>query len=153
MSSLSTQEPAPADPSPPAAAAPPCSACDSATVDSLLSPAALSSLVPSALPLWAIVPHPSHAGMSTLQRSYVCKNFKDAIKSLDDVGVICEAIGHHADLHLERYREVRIVMYTHSLGGVTMYDVDACKKIDEEVKVGYSPKWLKENPHAKGTEA
>ena len=47
---------------------------------------------------------------------------------------------------------MRVVMYTHSIGGVTQYDIDACKKLDEGVKVGYSPKWLKENPQAKGTE-
>jgi pterin-4a-carbinolamine dehydratase len=57
---------------------------------------------------------------------------------------------HHPDLHLTGYRNVEVVLYTHSVGGVTENDLIMAGLIDE-VKVAYSPKWLKEHPEAAHT--
>ena len=42
---------------------------------------------------------------------------------------------------------MEIVIFTHSLGGLTQLDFDLAKAIDE-APVEYSPKWLKEHPQA-----
>ncbi|GMI02996.1 hypothetical protein TrVE_jg9725 [Triparma verrucosa] len=127
-----------------------CVPCESLDPSSLMSSVDLSAAVSTECPLWTI--KTSSDGVNKLSRSYVAKNFVSAMKSLNDCGEICEALGHHADLHLTSYRNVEIVVYTHSVKGVTRNDVELCKKLDGEVKVAYSPKWLKENPAAVGTE-
>jgi 4a-hydroxytetrahydrobiopterin dehydratase len=117
----------------------------------LLSAEALSEQLPS-IPLWSSVPHAS-LGVPTLTRSFTAKSFPAAMAALNAAGEICEAASHHADLHLTSYREVQLVVYTHSVGGVTLADVELAKGLDGGVKVEYSPKWLKEHPEALGTEA
>jgi 4a-hydroxytetrahydrobiopterin dehydratase len=44
---------------------------------------------------------------------------------------------------------VEIVLFTHSLGGISLNDIALAKMIDEEVSINYSPKWLKENLEAR----
>ena len=57
---------------------------------------------------------------------------------------------HHPDLHLTGYRNVEVVLFTHSIGGVTENDLIMAEEIDK-IPVAYSPKWLKEHPAAEGT--
>ena len=49
------------------------------------------------------------------------------------VGAVAEALGHHPDLHLEAYRNVRVELYTHSAGGVTALDLELADAIDADV--------------------
>ena len=51
-------------------------------------------------------------------------------------------------MHLTGYRDVEIVLFTHSLGGISANDIALAKMIDAEVTFGYSPKWLKAHPEA-----
>lgn len=48
--------------------------------------------------------------------------------------------------HLTSYRDVEVVLSTHSVGGVTRNDIILAKMLDEEVSIEYSPKWLRDNP-------
>ena len=57
---------------------------------------------------------------------------------------IAEARNHHPDLHLTGYRLVEIVIFTHSLSGLTQNDFDLANAIDE-VPVIYSKQWLKDH--------
>ncbi|GMH54497.1 hypothetical protein TrRE_jg7527 [Triparma retinervis] len=117
----------------------------------------------SNLPLWEVgkvgsaVASPSSSPPTTspvcISRTFTCKNFPSALSCLNLVGAICENLSHHADLHLVSYRDVVLVIYTHSVGGVTENDLELARAIDEEVKVNYSPKWLKEHPEASYTSA
>ena len=86
-----------------------------------------------------------------LSREFICKNFVAALKVLNDIGIIAEREGHHPDLHLTEYRKVQIVVWTHSLEGISINDILLCEMIDKEVKISYSPKWLKEHPEHEGT--
>ena len=46
---------------------------------------------------------------------------------LNAVGELAEAEGHHPDFHLTGYRNVRIELSTHAIGGLSMPDmVRAC---------------------------
>jgi 4a-hydroxytetrahydrobiopterin dehydratase len=38
------------------------------------------------------------------------------------VAEIAEAIGHHRDLHVEKYRNVWIELWTHAVGGLSEND-------------------------------
>mmetsp|Transcript_743 Transcript_743/g.1285 ORF Transcript_743/g.1285 Transcript_743/m.1285 type:complete len:139 (+) Transcript_743:186-602(+) len=89
--------------------------------------------------------------VENISRSFTAKNFQSALDAINDIGLIAEREGHHPDIHLTSYREVEIVLTTHSLGGVTQNDITLAKIIDEKVKITYSPRWLKNNPDAKST--
>ena len=77
----------------------------------------------------------------------MAKNFQAALNALNAFGAIAEQENHHPDFHLTEYRNVQIVLWTHSLGGVTESDLILAGLLDQ-VPVVYSPKWLKEHPEA-----
>lgn len=66
-----------------------------------------------------------------------------AIQFFNDVATIAEAEGHHPDLHLTGYRNVEVVLSTHAIGGLSMFDFILASKLDS-INVDYSPKWLRE---------
>ena len=70
------------------------------------------------------------------------------MNSLNAIGTIAERENHHPDMHLTGYRNVEIVLFTHSLGGITANDIALAKTIDDEVVIECSPKWLKAHPEA-----
>ena len=89
----------------------------------------------------------SGADMPMISRRFVARNFQSALDAINAMGAIAEAQNHHPDFHLTSYRNVRIDLYTHSIGGVTESDLILAELLDE-VSVDYSPKWLKEHPEA-----
>ena len=66
-----------------------------------------------------------------IRRQWRMPDFVSALKFLNQVGEIAEALDHHPDLHLERYRHVRIEIWTHSAGGLTQADFHLASRIDE----------------------
>ncbi|KAL3153267.1 hypothetical protein ABBQ38_011615 [Trebouxia sp. C0009 RCD-2024] len=91
-----------------------------------------------ALPAWQL-----NESQTSLARSFTAKNFVAAVKFFDQVAEIAEQEGHHPDLHLIKYREVQVVLATHAIGGLSMFDVILAAKIDA-LPVEYSPKWLRQ---------
>ena len=83
-----------------------------------------------------------------LEREFCAVNFQAALDFINAAGAVAEKRNHHPDFHLTGYRNIKVVIYTHGLSGVTDNDFDLCKAIDAEAKVKYSPKWLKDNPKA-----
>ena len=67
-----------------------------------------------------------------------------AIEFFDRVAEVAEKEGHHPDLHLTSFRNVRVTVSTHAVGEVTRPDIILAAKIDA-VPVEYSPKWLREH--------
>ena len=100
--------------------------------------------------LWTIVP-PEGESPAKLQREFVCKNFVAALDFITAAGAIAEERGHHPDFHLTGYRNVRVVVYSHGVSALTDNDFNLCVQIDGDVKISYSPKFLKENPHIAAT--
>ncbi|MFT3882092.1 MAG: 4a-hydroxytetrahydrobiopterin dehydratase [Gemmatales bacterium] len=78
------------------------------------------------LPDWKL----SEDGKS-ISRSYKCKDFMTAIKFFDNLAEIAEAEDHHPDLHLSGYRNVKIEMSTHAIGGLSENDFILAAKIDQ----------------------
>ena len=89
------------------------------------------------------------AAVDAISRKFTARNFQSALDCINAMGNVAEREGHHPDFHLTSYRNVEVVLYTHSLGGVSANDVALAKMLDEEVDVDYSPKWLEGNPKAK----
>ena len=75
-----------------------------------------------------------------IARSYTTRNFQSALDSLNLIGKIAERENHHPDLHLTGYRNVEIVLFTHSIGGISANDIALAKMIDAELESDNSPK-------------
>jgi 4a-hydroxytetrahydrobiopterin dehydratase len=101
------------------------------------------------LPLWHLSKNDKDA--KYLSRSFTAKNFQCALDAINDMGKIAERESHHPDFHLTNYRDVETQLYTHKIGGVTENDLQLAKMLDQEVKIVYSPKWLKGHPEAQRT--
>eukprot|EP00545_Synedropsis_sp_CCMP1620_P014706 CAMPEP_0119010106 /NCGR_PEP_ID=MMETSP1176-20130426/4791_1 /TAXON_ID=265551 /ORGANISM="Synedropsis recta cf, Strain CCMP1620" /LENGTH=131 /DNA_ID=CAMNT_0006962717 /DNA_START=172 /DNA_END=567 /DNA_ORIENTATION=- len=99
------------------------------------------------MPFWTL--QEKKDSVPCITRHYVAKNFQAALDSINAIGKIAEREGHHPDLHISKYREVDVVLWTHKLGGITKNDIELGKTFDSEVEIAYSPKWLKEQSEAK----
>ena len=78
------------------------------------------------LPEWKI-----SADGQRIRRTWVTKNFMAALRFFNRVAEVAEADGHHPDLHLERYRNVAIELWTHAIGGLSENDFILAAKIDQ----------------------
>jgi 4a-hydroxytetrahydrobiopterin dehydratase len=90
----------------------------------------------------------SSDGILSLHRKFVAKSFQAALDSINAIGAIAEREGHHPNFHLTNYREVEIEIFTHKLNGLSKNDFILAEQISNEVRIDYSPKWLRENPDA-----
>lgn len=66
----------------------------------------------------------------TITKTFTFKGFRRAIAFVDRVADAAHAAKHHPDIHVERYRFVRIVLTTHATGGISQADVDLARAID-----------------------
>ncbi len=49
-------------------------------------------------------------------RKWKLKNFAEGIKFLNNVAIIAEEEGHHPNISLKNFNEVKITLYTHAVG-------------------------------------
>ncbi|MDG2222875.1 MAG: 4a-hydroxytetrahydrobiopterin dehydratase [Rubripirellula sp.] len=68
-----------------------------------------------------------------IYRKINCKHFVNAMRLLNQVADIAESEQHHPDLHLTGYRNVRIELTTHAIGGLSENDFILAAKIDQIV--------------------
>ena len=66
-----------------------------------------------------------------ITRAFTLKGFKGAMAFANRVAEAANAANHHPDIHIERYRSVRIVLTTHATGGISDADVDLARRIDQ----------------------
>jgi 4a-hydroxytetrahydrobiopterin dehydratase len=92
----------------------------------------------SALPHWRISPD-----RKTISKHVVAKNWDAAVAMLNTLSPLANSEGHHPDYHLSGYRNVRVDLSTHSIGGLSLPDFVLAAKIDA-VDATVSPKWLRE---------
>jgi 4a-hydroxytetrahydrobiopterin dehydratase len=67
---------------------------------------------------------------NALTKTFSFKRFKGAVAFVNRVAQAAEEANHHPDIHLEGYKNVRIVLTTHLTGGVSDADVGLAKRID-----------------------
>lgn len=76
-------------------------------------------------PEWHAVPD-----ASVIARTFVFKNFTQAIDFINKVAKVAEAENHHPDIFLHNYRSVTISLTTHAIGGLSENDFIVAAKID-----------------------
>lgn len=69
-----------------------------------------------------------------LEKKYTFKGFKGAIAFVNRVADAANAADHHPDIHVEDYKNVRLVLTTHASGGISRSDVDLAATIDTLVE-------------------
>ena len=67
----------------------------------------------------------------SIERSLILKNFVACINLTNKIKDIAEDEMHHPDLHLTGFRNLKVVLYTHALGGVTENDLIVAAKINQ----------------------
>ena len=90
--------------------------------ESQLDPAALEALIRDAG--W------TREG-ETLTKTFRRKGWRDAIAFVDHIGAAADELDHHPDIHVERYRSVRITTTTFATGKLSDADVALARRIDE----------------------
>ena len=66
-----------------------------------------------------------------ITRTFTFKGFKSAMAFANRVAEAATTANHHPDIHVERYRMVRIVLMTHATDGISDADVELARRIDE----------------------
>ncbi|GAB4129785.1 4a-hydroxytetrahydrobiopterin dehydratase [Thermopirellula anaerolimosa] len=66
-----------------------------------------------------------------IRKEWLVRDFVEGLRFFQAVGELAEAEGHHPDLHLEKYRHVTIVLWTHAVGGLSENDFILAAKIDQ----------------------
>jgi 4a-hydroxytetrahydrobiopterin dehydratase len=79
-----------------------------------------------AIPDWTLDP----SGRA-IYRKIVRDHFVAAMELLNAIADVAEDQQHHPDLHLTGYRNVRIELTTHAIGGLSENDFILAAKIDE----------------------
>lgn len=79
-----------------------------------------------ATPRWSIADD-----SKSISRKVNCKHFVEAMALLNQIAEVAESEQHHPDLHLTGYRNVRIDLTTHAIGGLSENDFIVAAKIDE----------------------
>ncbi|PIN23605.1 Pterin carbinolamine dehydratase PCBD/dimerization cofactor of HNF1 [Handroanthus impetiginosus] len=79
------------------------------------------------VPGWNLV---NEAGTWKLHRSWKVKTFVKGMEFLRLVADVAEAEGHHPDLHLVGWNNVKIDIWTHAVGGLTENDFILAAKIN-----------------------
>jgi 4a-hydroxytetrahydrobiopterin dehydratase len=67
---------------------------------------------------------------NTITRTFMFKGFKAAMAFANRVAEAATAANHHPDIHVERYRSVRVVLTTHATGGISDADVALGRTIE-----------------------
>jgi 4a-hydroxytetrahydrobiopterin dehydratase len=66
----------------------------------------------------------------SLTKTFTFKGFKGAAAFVNRVAEAANAANHHPDIHLERYKTVRVLLTTHIAHGLTDADVELARAID-----------------------
>jgi len=73
-----------------------------------------------------------------LTRNVQVKDFKEALALVNQLGALAEQEGHHPDLTIHSWNQVRIELYTHSIKGLSEKDYQLAEKINQLLPAGGS---------------
>jgi 4a-hydroxytetrahydrobiopterin dehydratase len=68
---------------------------------------------------------------NAITRTFTFKGFKGAMAFANRVAEAATAANHHPDIHVERYRLVRIVLMTHLTNGISDADIELARRIEK----------------------
>jgi 4a-hydroxytetrahydrobiopterin dehydratase len=87
-----------------------------------LSPDELSAAL-HGLPLWS-------GDGEAIRRTVELPSFRDAVAAIVAIADVAEELDHHPDIDL-RWRTLHLTLSTHSAGGVTEFDLQLARRIDQ----------------------
>ena len=67
-----------------------------------------------------------------IQKVFEFDDFPGAIKFVNDVARLAESKDHHPDIDI-RYNKVKLVLTTHSEGGLTRWDFDLANEVEQSI--------------------
>jgi len=70
-------------------------------------------------------------GEEKIEKTFLFKDFAEAIAFVNKVGAIAESEGHHPDIFIFDFKKVRTTLTTHAIGGLSENDFILAAKIDE----------------------
>ena len=65
-----------------------------------------------------------------IKKEYKFKDFKQAMQFINKVAEIAESEGHHPDIKIS-YNKVKIILWTHAIGGLSVNDFILASKIEQ----------------------
>jgi len=68
---------------------------------------------------------------NSIEKEFTLKTFADAVALVVKIGIEAEKIDHHPDMLLHSWNKVKVILSTHSAGGVTENDFKLAQTIDE----------------------
>lgn len=71
-----------------------------------------------------------------LTRNLKLANFREALTLVNKIGELAEQEGHHPDLTIHSWNQVRIELYTHSIKGLSENDFILAAKINQLLPQG-----------------
>ncbi len=89
------------------------------------SPAQIREMLKS-LSGWRFEPRLKH-----ISKEFDRKNFLGAAGFVQQIAGLAELADHHPDLLLSGYKYVKVMLSTHSAGGVTQSDFDLARSIEK----------------------
>jgi len=66
-----------------------------------------------------------------IYREFIMQDFMAAIDLIDRIALIAEDEKHHPDIHLTQYRNLRVALTTHDVGGLSDKDFTVALKIKD----------------------
>jgi len=66
-----------------------------------------------------------------ITKEFVCAGFTEATQFIAAIAPVADAMDHHPDVQLYRYKRVKIILTTHRAGGLTENDFALVAKIEE----------------------
>ena len=76
------------------------------------------------LPEWEVI------NDKAIERLLIFKDFKQALAFVNKAGEIAEEEGHHPDLFIHQWNKVKVSLWTHAIGGLSINDFVVASKID-----------------------
>ena len=70
------------------------------------------------------------ANTKMIIKEYLLPDFSAAVGFIQMIEPLAQRADHHPDLLLHGYRKVRVMLTTHSAGGITENDINLAKAID-----------------------
>lgn len=67
---------------------------------------------------------------NAITKEFMLAGFTEATEFIAKLAEPANAMDHHPDVQLYRYKRVKILLTTHSAGGLTQNDFDLAAKID-----------------------
>ncbi len=65
-----------------------------------------------------------------LERDFQFKDFVEAMKFVNKCAEIAEEEGHHPDIYIHGWNKVRITLWTHAIGGLSINDFIVATRVD-----------------------